>query len=74
MLIPGEEATLVQGPHFELIAGNGDVLLGRRRWIMPLGGKVWSARDTATAGECLLVAPQERVESHDARMLVGAMA
>lgn len=70
----GEERTLADGPHFMLIQTDHDVLQDRRRWVMPLDGKVRSGGDVAGAGECLLLEPGEVVSSEGARMLVGATA
>ncbi|MEP7130009.1 MAG: class I mannose-6-phosphate isomerase [Sphingomicrobium sp.] len=67
-----EQRTLVDGPHFTLVRTNQDALEGRQRWIMPLDGEVYSAGATAGPGDCLLVAPDERVETSGAQMLVGA--
>lgn len=74
LLTEGDEAALVHGPHFELVLTNADALTGRHRWIMPLGGKVRSGADSASAGECLLVDAGEPIEAIDARMLIGATA
>jgi mannose-6-phosphate isomerase len=68
----GEQRTLVDGPHFTLVLCREDALQGRLRWVMPLEGEVHSAGTNAGAGECLLVRPEEYVESFCARMLIGA--
>ena len=56
------DAVLVDGPHFSLIrASSADhvppSLSARRRWVMPLQGRVASTDDSAAAGECLLLPP-----------------
>jgi mannose-6-phosphate isomerase len=73
--LSGSEArTLVDGPHFELLLTTGDALTDRRRWIIPLEGTVQSGSETAAAGDCLLVQPNEAVETSGGRILVGATA
>lgn len=69
-----EERTLVDGPLFELLLSHEDALQGRRRWVIPLEGAVQAGSDSARPGDCLLVAPDERLECRNARMLIGAMA
>jgi mannose-6-phosphate isomerase len=65
--------TLVDGPHFELVLTNGDALEDRERWVIPLEGEVRTGNSTASAGDCLLLQPDERIQaSADARILVGA--
>jgi mannose-6-phosphate isomerase len=71
-LSDGEQRTLVDGPHFTLVLTSEDALQGRQRWVIPLDGEVRSAGESARAGECLLVGPDERVETSTARMLIGA--
>lgn len=67
-----EERVLVNGPHFTLAHTKRDTLSDRERWIIPLEGAVRSGEDTAVAGECLLLNPDETLATADARMLVGA--
>jgi mannose-6-phosphate isomerase len=72
-----EPTTLVDGPLFSLVQavdGNApaDALRGRRRWIMPLDGKVRSVTEVAVAGECLLLEPGEDVDLGSGRVLIGA--
>ncbi len=69
-----EERTLVDGPLFELLLSHEDALQDRRRWVIPLEGAVQAGSDSAGPGDCLLVAPDERLECRNARMLIGAMA
>lgn len=72
-----EERVLVDGPHFSLVhglwaEGLATQLAGRRRWVMPLEGRVASGGCDAVAGECLLVEPGEGVSWNEGRVLVGA--
>lgn len=67
-----EERTLVGGPPFALVHTHRDVLNDRRRWVLPLQGRVRSGSDIAVAGECLLVEAGEELVSESARMLIGA--
>lgn len=67
-----EERMLIDGPHFALIHTHRDVLNDRRRWVMPIQGRVRSVSDIAVAGECLLVDAGEELVSENARMLIGA--
>ena len=69
-----EQRTLVDGPHFTLVQTFEDVLQDRLRWVMPLDGEIHSAGTTAGPGECLLVQPNNHVESSGARMLIGVTA
>jgi mannose-6-phosphate isomerase len=71
---PDEERTLLDGPQFKLVHSRTDALLGRRRWVIPLEGTVHTRSDSASPGDCLLIAPDERFECRNARMLIGAMA
>ena len=67
-----EQRMLVDGPHFTLVQSNKDALQERLRWIIPLDGEVRCGADVARRGDCLLVQPDERIESSGARMLIGA--
>ena len=69
-----EDQTLVDGPHFTLRLAADDTLQDRRRWVIPIEGEVRSGTASAVPGECLLVEATERVETANARMLVGATA
>lgn len=73
-LAAGEQRRLVDGPPFDLVAGTGDAMTDRRRWIMPIDGRIRSGDDLAGAGDCLIVEPEEEVESERAWMLIGASA
>lgn len=68
-----EERALSNGPAFDLILTRGDALQGRQRWVMPLDGEVRAGSDVAAAGECLLLSPNQALQSEGARMLIGAM-
>lgn len=73
--LSGKEArTLVDGPHFTLRLATNDTLQDRMRWVIPIEGEVRSGTTSAVPGECLLVEAAERVETANARMLVGATA
>ena len=67
-----ERRTLVDGPHFTLVQSDQDALQDRLRWVIPLTGEVRVGADVARRGDCLLVEPNGRIESSDARMLIGA--
>jgi mannose-6-phosphate isomerase len=67
-----EYRTLVDGPHFTLVQSSDDALQGRLRWVIPLDGEVGCGAEVARRGDCLLVQPDERIESAGARMLIGA--
>lgn len=68
----GERRTLVDGPHFTLVQSGEDALEDRLRWIIPLEAEVRCGNETAKAGDCLLVQPNERIETSAARLLIGA--
>jgi mannose-6-phosphate isomerase len=69
-----DEQTLVDGPHFVLMHTRRDALADRRRWVIPLEGRVRSGSDVASAGECLVLEPGDGLEPMGARMLIGASA
>ena len=69
---PDEQRKVVDGPAFVLVHARSDMLGDRRRWVMPLEGKVQFGGDVAAAGECLLLQPGQALECQDARMLIGA--
>lgn len=69
----GEQRVLVDGPRFVLAQTESDMFEDRERWIMPLEGAVLADEESARPGDCLLVAPGERVECKG-RMLIGATA
>lgn len=73
-VLPADEQTLVDGPHFILMHSRRDVLADRQRWVMPLAGSVRSGSEVASAGDCLLLEPGDVLEPTDARMLIGASA
>ena len=69
-----DERTLVDIPQFKLVYTDRDVLHGRQRWVIPLEGAVRANDDAAGSGDCLLIAPDERIECRNALMLIGATA
>ncbi len=69
-----DECSLVDGPHFKLLHSHDDRLRDRRRWVIPIEGRVQSGSDVAVPGECLLLESGESLTSDGARMLIGAMA
>jgi mannose-6-phosphate isomerase len=69
---PTGEVTLVNGPHFALVRTTTDSLQGRMRWGMPLGGTIRSGGNSAGPGECLLLQPNDELESDGAPLLIGA--
>jgi mannose-6-phosphate isomerase len=69
-----EDVVLADGPLFTLVHAHEDRLTERRRWVLPLEGRVGCGNDWAGAGECLLIDPGERLEAGQARMLIGAAA
>ena len=70
----GEDRILVSGPQFRLIHCHSDCLRDRRRWVLPIAGRVSSGGQVATAGEGLLLEPGDQLETDNARMLIGALA
>jgi mannose-6-phosphate isomerase len=73
-VLPGDEQTLVDGPHFVLMHTRRDVLADRQRWVIPLEGSVRSGSDVASAGDCLVLEPGDGLEPMGARMMIGASA
>jgi len=74
---PSNTRVLVQDPHFSLVhvaEGNEAprVFATRRRWVMPLEGLVRAGTDEAGPGECLLLEPDELLETDGGRLLIGA--
>jgi mannose-6-phosphate isomerase len=69
-----DQRTLVDGPHFTLVHTSEDTLRDRLRWIIPLEGDVRAGSVLAQPGDCLLLQPDEELDSSGARMLVGATA
>jgi mannose-6-phosphate isomerase len=74
---PGETHVLVDGPLFSLVHvgaddGAGDLLIDRRRWVMPLSGTVLANGVEAGPGECLLLDPGETLQPREARVVIGA--
>lgn len=71
---PGSERLLVDGPQFSLTYAEHDAFEDHPRWIIPLDGEVRYDGDIASAGDCLLVPAGGRIETEEARMLIGAKA
>ena len=74
---PSNTRVLVQDPHFSLVhVAEGSeaprVFATQRRWVMPLEGLVRAGEDKAGPGECLLLEPNQLLESDGGRMLIGA--
>src|SRR5689334_5696022 len=67
-----EQIVLVDGPEFTLMQTSADYLCDRKRWVLPLEGSVRCNGDVASAGECLLLGPGDRLEGADARLLIAA--
>jgi mannose-6-phosphate isomerase len=70
-----QDKQLVDGPIFSLVhvaSGDGSVLQGKRRWIMPLTGVARAGGHEAAPGECLVVEAGEIAELNGARVLIGA--
>jgi len=64
----GRIRTLVSSPHFTLVhvpagAVPSPFVAARERWLIPLSGTLSGGGDVAAPGECLLVAPHERVDA-----------
>jgi len=70
----GDNRILVSGPHFRVVHCHSDCLRDRRRWILPLEGRVTSAGQSASPGECMLLEAGDGLETDNARMLIGAVA
>lgn len=71
-LVAAENRILVDGPKFVLIHSSHDALEDRRRWLIPLEGRVRNGGESAGPGDCLLVEAGERIDAEAARMLIGA--
>jgi mannose-6-phosphate isomerase len=72
-----EDRVLVDGPAFSLVhvaSGDGGVLAGRRRWVMPLEGAVRAGSTQAGPGECLMLEAGETLNLEGARVLIGGQA
>jgi mannose-6-phosphate isomerase len=67
-----DERTLVDSPQFTLIHSHTDALHDRRRWVVPLVGRVRCGREAAGPGECLVVEAGGMLACDGARMLIGA--
>jgi mannose-6-phosphate isomerase len=69
-----EDVVLVDGPKFVVLHCHADRMQDRSRWILPLDGSVRCNGDSAGPGDCLLVEAGERLETAEARLLIGAAA
>jgi mannose-6-phosphate isomerase len=65
---------LVDGDPFRLVQASKDALAGSTRWVLPLEGEVRSGGDRAGPGECLLLGPDDTLDTGGARVLIGAIA
>lgn len=68
---------LVSAPEFTIVQATSEEgaqrLAARERWVLPIAGSVTSANDSATCGECLLVAAGVPLHlSNDAVVIVAA--
>jgi mannose-6-phosphate isomerase len=68
----GEQRLLVDGGRFLLSCGAADALADRRRWVMPISGRVRVGKDVGEAGDVLLVEAGQAVEYENAWALTGA--
>lgn len=66
-----EQKLLVDGPHFRLAHTDRDMFQDRKRWVIPLTGKVRSGDEVARLGDCLLLQRDQQLEPNG-RMLIGA--
>jgi mannose-6-phosphate isomerase len=72
-----DDVVLLNGPRFSLVrASKADSIPGpmneRRRWVMPIHGRVSAGTVDAAAGECLLVEPSISLEFlPDSTALIG---
>ncbi len=69
-----ENELLVEGLHFVVLRANTDALAGRRRWLLPLDGEVRAGGESAGPGECLLLGPEDAVETGGAAVVIAASA
>jgi mannose-6-phosphate isomerase len=68
------DGELVTSTHFKLAYTLRDTFEDRRRWIMPIDGKVRVNGESAGTGDCLLVEAREQIEVQDAQLLIGTTA
>jgi mannose-6-phosphate isomerase len=68
----GEQRALLNGGPFSLVAGTVDALTDRRRWVMPIIGRVRFGNDVAEPGDVLLAEAGEDLNYEDAWALTGA--
>ena len=76
---PIETRLLANDVHFSLLhaafdPAAGEAFADRRRWVIPLEGRVRGGREEAGAGDCLLLEAGEALDCGEARLLIGAAA
>ena len=71
-ILASENEVLVEGTHFAVVRATGDTLLGRTRWVLPLEAEVRAGADSASPGECLLLDPEDALETGGAAVVVAA--
>ena len=70
-------AVLLDGPNFSLVRADGphtipSSMMRRRRWVMPVNGKITAGSERAGPGECLLICPDKALEfSSNSVALIG---
>ena len=74
-----ETRLLANDVHFSLLhaafdPAAGEAFADRRRWVIPLEGRVRGGGDEAGAGDCLLLEASEALDCGEARLLIGAAA
>ena len=74
-----ETRLLANDVHFSLLhaafdPAAGEAFADRRRWVVPLEGRVRGGGDEAAAGDCLLLEAGEPLDCGEARLLIGAPA
>ena len=74
-----ETRLLANDVHFSLLhaafdPAAGEAFADRRRWVIPLEGRVLGGGDEAGVGDCLLLEAGEALDCGEARLLIGAAA
>jgi hypothetical protein len=78
--VPASETRLLANDvHFSLLhaafdPAAGEAFADRRRWVIPLEGRVRGGGDEALPGDCLLLEAGEALDCGEARLLIGAPA
>ena len=75
-VVESETRLLADNAHFKLLHAAFDpaacaAFADRRRWVIPLEGRVRGGGDDAVAGECLLLEAGEPLDCGEARLLIG---